>query len=223
MRKIIFAGNGITAEILHEYLVNDPRYHVVAATVDEPYLKNGTFKVVPNVDITQVAMLYPPADHAIIMAAGYDNLNRTREGLYRQITGLGYEVITYIHPDAKIYTSHSIGKGSVILPGAIIEPHVKVGENTMIWCNVTLAHHSFIAAHCWVASGAVVSGKAVIMENSFIGVNATIVNEVTVGAHSVVGGGAFISKALKPYTVSLSRSAENLRFSSLDYVKYMGV
>jgi carbonic anhydrase/acetyltransferase-like protein (isoleucine patch superfamily) len=88
---------------------------------------------------------------------------------------------------------------------------------------VTLAHHSSIAEHCWIAAGTVISGQASVLRNSFIGVNATVVNEVTVGEYNIVGAGALITKDTKPHTVHLARSAEPFRYSSDDYVKYFGI
>jgi carbonic anhydrase/acetyltransferase-like protein (isoleucine patch superfamily) len=92
----------------------------------------------------------------------------------------------------------------------------------MIWCNVTLAHHSHVEKHCWVASGAVISGQAHISRNAFLGVNSTIVNEITIGEFNIVGAAAMISKNTKPSTVHLSRSAEQFRYSSDEYVKFFG-
>ena len=92
----------------------------------------------------------------------------------------------------------------------------------MIWCNVTVAHHSVVGDHCWVASGAVIAGQAEVGRNSFVGVNATVVNRVVVGEYNIVGAGALISRSTKPSSVHLARSAEEVRFSSQDYVKHFG-
>jgi sugar O-acyltransferase (sialic acid O-acetyltransferase NeuD family) len=157
------------------------------------------------------------------MASGYSNLNKGRESLYARLKDMGLAIETYIHPDARVYTSHPLGEGSIVLPGAVIEPHVRVGVNTMIWCNVTLAHHCEVGDHCWIASGAVISGKAAIGRNTFVGVNATIVNEIAVSDYNIIGASALISKNTKPGGVYLARSGEEFRYSSEDYVRYFGV
>jgi len=223
VKKVVFAGNAISAEILYSYISRDERYEVVATTVDEDFLHLGSFDKVPGVALSQLRESYPSSEVCIIMAVGYDNLNKTRESLFGRLRAMGYSIETYIHPDAKIYTEHTLGAGSVVLPNAVIEPHVYVGENTMIWCNTTLAHHSKIDDHCWIASGAVISGQAVIERNTFVGVNATVVNKITVGEYSILGAGALITKDIKPQTVNIARSAEQLRYSASDYVKYFGV
>jgi sugar O-acyltransferase (sialic acid O-acetyltransferase NeuD family) len=222
MKKVVLVGNATTAEILHSYLVQDCRYKVIASVVDDEFIDHGGIDNVKTYPMSQIQDAISPGECVMIMAMGYANLNRGREEAFRRVKGLGYNVEAYIHPDAHVFTAYPIGEGSVIFPGALIEPNVRIGRNSLIWGNVTLAHHCVVADSCWVAAGAVVSGKAVIEKNTFVGVNATIVNGVKVSRFCVVGAGALISKNLKPSSVVLSRSGELLRYSADEYVKYFG-
>ena len=223
MTKIILAGNAITADILYSYLCGDSRYEVLGLTVDDEFLSLGGIDGLKAVGLSQVTDVFPPEQCRVIMAAGYNDLNRVRESLFTRLKGMGYAIETYVHPDAQVYTGQPLGEGSVVLPAAVIEPHARVGANTMVWCNVTLAHHCNVAENCWVAAGTVISGQATVLRNSFIGVNATVVNDITVGEYNIVGAGALISKDTKPQSVHLARSAEPFRYSSEDYVKHFGV
>jgi len=223
MKKVILAGNAVTAEILNSYLEKDKRYEVIALTVDDEFAEQAGIKGLESVPLSLLAAAHKPYDCVVIMAMGYNDLNQARESLFLRLKGMGYQIETYVHPDAHIFTQYPLGEGSIILPSAVIEPHVRVAENTMIWCNATLAHHSCVDEHCWVASGAVISGKAYVKHNSFIGVNATVVNEVVIAENNIIGGGALITKNTKENTVHLARSGEELRFSSQEYDKYFGV
>ena len=223
MKKVILAGNAITADILNKYLLQDSRYEVVALTVDDAYANQDGIEGLETVPLSKLPQCYSVADCVVIMAVGYNGLNRNRQALFGRIRALGYTVETYIHPDAKIYTEYPIGEGSVVLANAVLEPHVKLGNDSMVWCNATLAHHSEVGDHCWIASGAVVSGQVVVKNNVFIGVNATVVNKVVVGEFCVIGGGALITKSIKTSSVHLARSAEELRFSAEEYDEHFGV
>lgn len=223
MKNIILAGNAVTAEILHSYLSKDKRYNVVAATVDDGFANKGGVKGLETIPFSALKSKHDPKNCAIVMAMGYNDINRSRESMFNRLKEMGYQIESYIHPASQIHTDHPLGEGCVVLPSAVIEPHVQVGKNSMIWAHVTLAHHSSVADHCWIASGAVISGQARIERNAFIGVNATVVNEVTVAEYTIVGAGALITKNTKPSSVHLARSAETLRYSSQDYVKYFGV
>ncbi|WP_422909282.1 acetyltransferase [Pseudomonas sp. MAC6] len=223
MKKIFLAGNAITAEILSSYLSQDMRYEVVGFTTDDEFAAQGTVSGYRTVAFSKVQGVFSPDTHSVIMAMGYNDLNRARESMFVRLKALGYDVETYTHPDARIYTDHPVGEGSVVLPGAIIEPSACVGANCIVWSNVTLAHHCRVDDHCWVAAGAVVSGQAKVQRNTFLGVNCTVVNAVTVGEFNVIGAGAMISRDTKPHSVYLARSAEPFRYSSDDYVKHFGI
>ena len=41
MKKVVLAGNSVTAEIINSYLQKDKRYEVVGATVDEIFMAQG--------------------------------------------------------------------------------------------------------------------------------------------------------------------------------------
>lgn len=220
--RVVLAGNSITADILFAYLKQDSRYQVLACVVDDEYVASGGVEGLSTIVLSRLTELYPADGVAVIMAMGYNDLNRGREAMFGKLKGLGYSIETYVHPDARVYTAHPLGEGAVILPSAVVEPHVRVGANTFVWCNATLAHHSSIADHCWVASGSVISGQACVRRNAFIGVGAIVVNKVTVGEFNIIGGGALITKDTKASTVHLARSAELFRYAAEDYVKYFG-
>lgn len=223
MKKVILAGNASTADVLNYYLAKDQRYKVIGATTDDEYVDDGGVQGMATFALSALKESVNKNDCVVIMAMGYNDLNRSRESMYKRMKEMGFHIETYVHPDAGIYTEHPLGDGSVVLPAAVIEPHVRIGANTMVWCNVTVAHHSSVAEHCWIASGTVISGQAKIERNCFVGVNATVVNKVSVREYNIIGGGTLITKDTKPYSVHLARSGEETRFSSRDYDKYFGV
>ncbi len=222
-QKIILAGNAITAEILFAYLRRDPRYEINGFTVDDNFVMQDGVGGPRTVGLSEVVNAFSPDTHRVIMAMGYNDLNRTRKVMFGRLKAMGYRVETYIHPDARVYADNPLGEGSVVLPGAVIEPHAQVGANTMVWSNVTLAHHSCVGDHCWVAAGTVVSGYAKVLDNTFLGVSCSVVNAVTVGEFNFVGAGAMISRDTKPHSVYLARSAEPFRYSAEDYIKHFGI
>ena len=220
MTNLILAGNAITAKIILGYLKRDTRYDAVASVVDDGYVDKGTDHEIKCYGIDSISKHCNPTTHSVIMAAGYGNINKTRQSLFERLKSLGYMIVTYIHPDARTYSDHLIGEGSVILPGAIIEPNAKIGANTMIWCNTTIAHDSTVADHCWIASGAVIAGNSSVGRNTFIGVNATIVDQVKVAEYNIIGAAAMITKCTKPNTVHLARSGEVFRYGADEYSQY---
>ena len=222
MKNVILVGNGVTADILNSYLSEDRRYNIIGSVVDDEYANKGGVIGLETVGLSRLRHFLGDNDCSAVMAVGYSDINSHRIRMYSQIKELGCKVETYIHPEAKVFTSFTLGEGSVILPSALIEPHVKVGNNCVIWGNATLAHHSVVEDNCWVSSGAIISGYSRVKRNSFIGVNATIVNQVVIGESNIIGAAALIAKNTKASTVHLCRTAEPLRYSSQQYAKHIG-
>ncbi len=219
MQPTIIVGNSITAEILFDLIKDDNRYQIEAFSVDQEFITEKNLLGLDVIALENLVSMYDTSTYKIIVAIGYGNINRNREALFHKVNNFGFETIAYVHKDAKVF-SKEIGKGSIIMPGAVIEPYTKIGVNTVIWSNCTIAHHAVIEENCWIASGSVVSGEARIGKNTFMGVNSTIVNKVTVSEHNIIGANTLVSRNTKPNEVYLARSGEKHRFNSQEFIKF---
>jgi sugar O-acyltransferase (sialic acid O-acetyltransferase NeuD family) len=222
MQKVLIAGNSISAEIIFSYIKLDTRYEVIGFTVDANFITEKELFGLQVIPIDQIQSLYPAnnSNIKVVMAIGYKNLNRTRENIFFRLKEFGYQIETYIHPDARVYNGGIIGEGSVVLANTVIEPYSKIGVNSVIWANCTIGHHSKVEDHCWIASGTVLAGEANVKNNCFLGVNVTIANQVIIEEGNVIGGSTFITKSTKGNEVYLSRNGEKHRFDSENYMKY---
>lgn len=219
MKKLIIVGNAAAAKLMYDYVVTDSRYHIVAFAADVQYIKSADLNGYPVVDLEEIVMDYHPSEHSILLAVGYGDLNRNREGIFHRLKERGYTIETYIHPDAKVY-SKVIGEGSIIMPNAFIDVKTEVGENTVIWGNSSVAHNVKIEANCWLATGCVLSGGVQLGKNTFVGVSATVVNDVQIGSHNIIGAGALIVKCTGDYKVHISRQTEEFRLGAEDYLRF---
>lgn len=221
MQSVVIVGNSITAEVVYDLIKKDKRYKVECFAADKQFINERRFYNLDIVEIDQLIGLFDISKIKIIMAIGYNNLNQDRELIYKRITKYGFQFETYIHHDAKVY-SKNIGDGCLILPGAIVDPFCKIGNNVVIWSNAICAHHSKVRNNCWIASGSILSGEVKIGLNTFLGVGCTIVNRVEVGNYNIIGAGATISKCTKPHEVYLTKSGEKIPFNSKEYSKAYG-
>ncbi|NND81382.1 MAG: acetyltransferase [Gammaproteobacteria bacterium] len=225
MQKIILIGNNISADILHQYLLRDNRYQVVAFAVDSDYLQEPIKMGLPVVDINNLTTAYSSDTHKVIMAIGYSQLNQTRQELFNRVAAMGFAAETYVHPDASIFNggemSGGIGEGSVIMPQTIVEPFAVVGKNSVIWGNCLIGHHAVVGDNCWLASGTVLAGSAAIGNNTFLGVNVTVSQHVKIAGRNIIGSATAIHKDTRENEVYLSRHSEKHRFTADDYAQHL--
>ena len=82
MKKVVLFGTGLFAAIIHSYLRHDSPYEVVAFTVDGDHQQEDSLYGLPVVAFEDVASIYPPPDHGMMIAVGYQRMNWDRSYLY---------------------------------------------------------------------------------------------------------------------------------------------
>ncbi len=188
-------GTGGFAEMVHFYLTHDSEHEVVAFTVNEDRIEEPTYQGLPVVPFESLTESHPPGDHAMYVAVGYVNVNRTRADIYEQAKAKGYELVTYVSSKATVWEGAAeIGDNCFIFEDNTIQPHVKIGNDVVLWSGNHIGHWAEIGDHCFISSHVVVSGYTVIGPYCFVGVNSTFRDAIKVGASNVIGSGSLIMK-----------------------------
>jgi sugar O-acyltransferase (sialic acid O-acetyltransferase NeuD family) len=191
-KPVVIFGAGSYAQVANVYLTVDGGRDVLAYTVHGEYVESDTFSGLPLVAFEDLLSDYPPDRVEILVAIGYQGLNRARREIYEQCKALGYRLVTYVSSHAMVTTEHPIGENTFVFEANVIQPFVEIGDNVVLWSGNHIGHHTRIADHCFIASHAVVSGHVNIGESCFVGVNATFRDGISVGPRCVVGAGAVV-------------------------------
>ena len=101
-------------------------------------------------------------------------------------------VITLIHPSATISRRVKIGKGSVVMAGAVINSDVIIGEGCIINTCSSVDHDCIIKDYVHISVGAHVAGTVTVRKGTWIGAGATISNNISVCSNCIIGAGAVI-------------------------------
>lgn len=115
-----------------------------------------------------------------------------RVALYKRITQSGGKMATILASTAYVSPYASIGPGSAVLHGAVVNARAVIGENCIINSMALVEHDATVGAHSHVATGARINGGAAIGQESFIGSGAIVIQESSVPHNSVITAGAVI-------------------------------
>lgn len=141
----------------------------VAGHIDDVHAGDGILG-----DWNAVSRRCPPAEYAVAIGIGYNNL-AARRTLVQRCIAAGYRLPPLVHPRAIVHATARAGAGAVVMLGAILDVRAVAGT----------------AAVCW--PGSVVSHDSTLGENSFLSPNATICGNTVTGHSCFIGGGAVVT------------------------------
>lgn len=101
-----------------------------------------------------------------------------------------------IHPMAVVAKDVCIGKGSVVMAGAVINPGTKIGQGTIVNTASSIDHDCILGDYVHVAVGAHLCGTVTVGDNTWIGAGTIISNNIEVCANCIIGAGAVVIKSL---------------------------
>ncbi len=99
-----------------------------------------------------------------------------------------------IHPNAVVAKDVSIGIGSVVMAGAIINPGAKVGRGVIVNTSSSIDHDCTVSDFCHIAVGAHLCGTVAVGSETWIGAGATVSNNINICAGCMIGAGAVVIK-----------------------------
>jgi sugar O-acyltransferase (sialic acid O-acetyltransferase NeuD family) len=133
------------------------------------------------------------AHDAVIVAIG-DNAVRSR--LFGQLRQAGERLFTACHPQVVIAPDVTVGAGTMVCAGVVIDPGCMIGSNVILNTCSCVTHNSRIADHVHIGVGARVGAELLVAEGALVGMGATLTSRKSIGAWSVVGAGACVTKSV---------------------------
>ena len=137
----------------------------------------------------QLDQLYTQGVSHVIFGFGD---NRARLELSKEVIARGFRLATAIHPAATVASDVSLGIGTVVVAGAIINPATRIGANVIINTCASVDHECIIEDGAHIGPGTRLGGRVTIKRGAWLGIGATVKDRVTIGAGTTVGAGAVV-------------------------------
>ncbi len=99
-----------------------------------------------------------------------------------------------IHPTAQISKRSSIGEGTVIMAGVVVNSSAAIGKHVILNTNASIDHECILEDYVHVSPGASLAGNVVVGEGTHIGTGASVIPGVKIGKWCTIGAGAAIIK-----------------------------
>lgn len=119
----------------------------------------------------------------VIVAIGN---NTMRERLLQQLTLVGVELATLIHPRAIVSPSVVLGAGSVVMAGAIVGTEAHLGIGVIVNCGAVVDHHATVEDFGHLGVNSSMAGGTVLGHSAWLQAGATLGYGVHVSANTVI-------------------------------------
>ena len=133
----------------------------------------------------------PTNDTGLAIAAIGDSI--TRQSIIEQFD---FTWLTLIHPSAYIDETASLGAGTVVMAGAIVQPGSRIGRHAIINTAASVDHDCTIEDFVHICPGAHLAGTVSVGERTLLGTGCSVIPGIHIGANVIVGAGAVVTKDL---------------------------
>ena len=186
--KIILIGAGGHAHACIDVIEQHDQYQIagLVGMAEEMHTHHLDYKVIAaDDDLPELAKTYQYA----FITVGQIQSPDPRIRLYQQATELGFQLPVIIAPTAHVSRHATIGAGTIVMHGAIVNAGARVGNNCIINTRALLEHAATVEDHCHISTGAILNGDVHIGAGSFVGSGSVIKEGITFGKRCVVGMG----------------------------------
>lgn len=200
---IILIGAGGHAHSCIDVIEQQGQYHIIGLVgmPHEMHDKHLGYEVIAtDEDLPQLVKEYGYA----LISLGQILSPGSRIRLYQQAISLGFTFPLIVAPTAYVSRHATLGAGTIVLHGAVVNAGVRVGDNSIINNRALLEHDTTVEDHCHISTGAILNGGVTIGAGSFVGSGTVIKEGVIIGKDCVIGMGL------------------SVRHNQLDHARYTG-
>ena len=144
--------------------------------------------------------------------------NFIRQQMTLQIKALAptLSIATLVHPFSSISRSVTVGEGSLIMPGSIVNSRSTIGKGTIVNTKVSIDHDCRIGNFSSLLPGVVTGGDVSIGEGTCVCIGSVIGHQTTIGEHSVIGAASLVLRDLPSFSLAWGRPAVTVRNRAID-------
>lgn len=186
--NLILIGAGGHAHSCIDVIEQHDRYRI-AGLVGMPEEMNtqhlGYTVIAADDDLPELAKTYQYA----IITVGHIRSSSSRVRLYQRASELGFRFPDIAAPTAYVSRHTTIGTGTIVMHGAIVNAGARIGSNCIINSRALIEHDVIVEDHCHISTGAILNGNVTIGTGSFVGSGSIIKERALIGKGCLIGMG----------------------------------
>lgn len=187
-RIFVFGASG-HAKVVIDIIERQGLYEIAFLVDDNLALKGLDFFGYPVIGGKTDLIELPDRPSKGIVAIGN---NHARIAVAAWLVTNGFGLVKAVHPSAQVGRDVTIGEGSVLMAGSVINSGARIGRNVIINTRASVDHDCVVGDGAHLAPGSILCGTVTVGEGSFVCAAATIIPNLTIGSYVTVGAGSTV-------------------------------
>ncbi|MEX0275849.1 MAG: acetyltransferase [Flavobacteriaceae bacterium] len=192
MKKVVIVGASGHGSVVLDCILRENQYSVVGYI--DSFQKKGRVHNGFSILGTEYDLPYLMEKfdiHGGIVAIGD---NWIRKQVVDRIVKIApdFEFVSAVHPNATVGANVQIGKGTVIMPGVIVNSNSTIGDYCILNTNSSLDHDGFMDDYSSLAPRVCVGGVFSLGKYSAVCLGTNVIENVSIGNHTVIGAGSLV-------------------------------
>lgn len=105
--------------------------------------------------------------------------------------------VSLIHPSSQIAVNVTIGKGTVIMANAVVNPCAEIGNHCIINTAAVVEHDNVIEDYVHISPRAALGGTVCVGEETHIGIGATVINNIEICGKCIIGASSAVIRNIE--------------------------
>lgn len=122
-----------------------------------------------------------------------------------------FNYINAVHPKAEIGKDVEIGKGTVLMPGVIVNANSVIGDFCILNTNSSLGHDGRMEKFSSLAPKSCTGGNFRLGKHSAVCLGANVIDNITILEHSVIGAGSLVVGNIEDHVLAYGAPAKKVR------------
>lgn len=211
LQDIIIVGFGGHGKSVADTIERTGKYNIIGYTDFKPALNSKYYYL--GTDDVLLDDRERFMDTKIVIGLGYMGHGQIRERLFQQLAEAGYEFPVIIDPSAVVSKSVSIGLGSFVGKGSIVNADTKIADICIINSGSIVEHECTVGKGTHIAVGATVCGQVTIGDMCMIGANSTVNQCVSIGNYSIIGSGSVVVNNIEDKVTAVGVPAKVIKIN----------
>lgn len=206
LQSVAVLGGGGHAKVVIQTLL-DAGFPVSGVYDDAPELRGQSILGVRVRGTIQE--FQPAAGVGAVCAIGNNEIRRD------VVQSVNADWISAVHPAAMVAPTARIGRGTIVMAGAVIQVDAVIEDHVIVNTGATVDHDCIVNDFCHVAPGANVAGECRLGTGVMMGIGSCSIQQIDIGEWSTVGAGAAVVRHIPSGVVAVGVPAQVQRAEAI--------